>query len=451
VGTAALAARAAAKTAALRADRRGNVAITFALCLIPIAGMVGAAIDYSRANSVKAAMQSALDAAALMLSKDAANLKQSELKRKANDYFKAEFHRPEAVDLNVKPRYNSNGVLLDLTLTGSARIDTAIIKLVGHKHLDVGALSQVVWGAAKKIEIALVLDNTGSMSTSGKIQALVEASYQFIELMKKTSRTPGDVKVAIVPFDTHVNIGTAYKGSSWIDWSYMIAGGSSGVENDSDDDQRHDVRDAQDSWNGCVIDRSQPNDVLDTTPSGGLASAYPAENCTLSTITPLTSDFATLHAAVDKMKASGKTNLTIGLVWGWHALTPNQPLPEGTTPDKETLKYILFMTDGLNTQNRFTTKPADIDKRTKALCDNIKAAKIRVFTVRVLEGNEALLKSWRHQPGDVLQRDGGEPARPGVRIDRQDAVAAADCALTACQKTAMAGAFHWQSANAAPI
>jgi Flp pilus assembly protein TadG len=198
VGKATLAARAAAAIGALRADRRGNVAITFGLCLIPIAGMVGAAIDYSRANSVKAAMQSALDASALMLSKDAATLKQSELRRKANEYFKAEFHRPEAVDLNVRPRYNSNGVLLDLTLTGSARIDTAIIKLVGHKHLDIGALSQVVWGAAKKIEIALVLDNTGSMLTSGKIGALVQASHQFVDLMKKTSRTPGDVKVAIV-------------------------------------------------------------------------------------------------------------------------------------------------------------------------------------------------------------------------------------------------------------
>ena len=79
---------------AFRPDQGGNVLVTFGLCLIPIAGMVGAAIDYSRANSVKAAMQSALDASALMLSKDAANLKQSELERKASDYFKAEFDRP---------------------------------------------------------------------------------------------------------------------------------------------------------------------------------------------------------------------------------------------------------------------------------------------------------------------------------------------------------------------
>jgi hypothetical protein len=227
---------------------------------------------------------------------------------------------------------------------------------------------------------------------SGKIQALVEASHQFIEQMKKTSREPGDVKVAIVPFDTHVNIGTSYKDMPWIDWSNMVAGGSSGMDNDDDDDTRVDRRDAQDSWTGCVTDRSQPNDVKDTPPSGSKATAFVAENCGLAPITPLTYDWNVLHGAVDKMKASGKTNLTIGLVWGWHALTPDMPLTEAKPPAKDILKYILFMTDGLNTQNRFTTKPSEIDKRTKAVCDNIKAAKIRVFTVRVMEGNESLLR-----------------------------------------------------------
>ena len=57
---------------AFRSARGGNVAITFGLALIPVFGMVGAAVDYTRANSVKAAMQAALDATALMLSKDAA-------------------------------------------------------------------------------------------------------------------------------------------------------------------------------------------------------------------------------------------------------------------------------------------------------------------------------------------------------------------------------------------
>ena len=54
-----------------RAARDGNVVITFALAIVPIVGFVGAAVDYSRANSAKAAMQAAVDSTALMLSKDA--------------------------------------------------------------------------------------------------------------------------------------------------------------------------------------------------------------------------------------------------------------------------------------------------------------------------------------------------------------------------------------------
>jgi Flp pilus assembly protein TadG len=58
--------------AAFRIAQAGNVAITFAFASLPIVGFVGAAVDYSRANSVKAAMQTALDSTALMLAKEAA-------------------------------------------------------------------------------------------------------------------------------------------------------------------------------------------------------------------------------------------------------------------------------------------------------------------------------------------------------------------------------------------
>lgn len=48
----------------LPSARDGNVAITFALATIPMIGFVGAAVDYSRANAVKASMQAALDSGA---------------------------------------------------------------------------------------------------------------------------------------------------------------------------------------------------------------------------------------------------------------------------------------------------------------------------------------------------------------------------------------------------
>src|SRR4029078_218613 len=53
-----------------RALEQGNVAVIFALTLIPIMTGVGAALDYSRANAAKALLQSALDTAILAGAKD---------------------------------------------------------------------------------------------------------------------------------------------------------------------------------------------------------------------------------------------------------------------------------------------------------------------------------------------------------------------------------------------
>src|SRR6188508_2359099 len=61
------------------ASERGNVMITFALATIPLIGFVGAAVDYSRGNSAKAAMQSAIDSTGLILSKTAKGLTQEQL------------------------------------------------------------------------------------------------------------------------------------------------------------------------------------------------------------------------------------------------------------------------------------------------------------------------------------------------------------------------------------
>jgi len=52
-----------------RADQRGNMVTMFALASLPLVGAVGAAVDYSRANSIKTAMQAASDSTALMLAK----------------------------------------------------------------------------------------------------------------------------------------------------------------------------------------------------------------------------------------------------------------------------------------------------------------------------------------------------------------------------------------------
>jgi hypothetical protein len=76
----------------------------------------------------------------------------------------------------------------------------------------------------------------------------------------------------------------------------------------------------------------------------------------------------------------------------WQTLTSAAPfnaLP--TAPDLE--RVIILMTDGDNTQNRWTSSQTSIDARTQRVCDNIKADNIKLYTVRMIAGNATLLQA----------------------------------------------------------
>jgi len=75
------------------AANQGNLAVIFAIALVPLISFIGAAIDYSRANRARSSMQSALDSTALMVSKDLSQgtITTSEVNTKAQAYFTALF------------------------------------------------------------------------------------------------------------------------------------------------------------------------------------------------------------------------------------------------------------------------------------------------------------------------------------------------------------------------
>jgi len=182
---------------------------------------------------------------------------------------------------------------------------------------------------------------------------------------------PGDTKIAVIPFSTVVNVGTEFVDASWMSFDATVT---------------------KANWTGCVADRDQPNDVKDTAPNGA-ASLFPAAQCgSLAKTLPLTDNWDALNAMVDGMTPSGMTNVTIGMAWGWHALTQKEPFTQGQAVKPDVDKVMILLTDGLNTANRFTNNPSQIDNRTAAVCDNIKKAKIKLYTVRVIEGNFDLLQ-----------------------------------------------------------
>jgi Flp pilus assembly protein TadG len=387
-------------------DCKAGVAPLLALGMIPLVGAVGAAVDYSRANLVRSAMQGALDSTALMLSKDAQNLSATDLASKANTYFAALFTRPEAsnVQLSVAMSSPQEGSFT-LDITGSTTLSTIFWRLMGQSQVNISATGEVVWGI-KKLNLALALDNTGSMASSGKMTALKEAAHNLLTTLKNAEKTPGDIEVSIIPFAVDVNAGTSNVGASWIDWTDWDAHNGTCTKSWSHSQSSCTANggtwtpDPHSAWNGCVNDRDQNNDVLNTaTVAGSPSTMYRADqaaNCPASMI-PLSYDWTALNDKIDAMTPTGNTNVTIGLQAGWQTLSAVAPF-NAPTAAADLDKVIILLTDGENTQNRWSSSESSIDARTQKVCDNAKADNIKIYTVRVIDGNASLLKSCASKP-----------------------------------------------------
>ena len=208
--------------AAFRKDRGGNVALMFAIAAVPVVGMVGAAIDFSNANSAKTAMQSALNSTALMLSRNASGLTNDQLQTAAQNYFNAIFNRPEARNVQVSATYSTTGGS-SLSVTGSADVPTTFLGVLGYNEIPVSNSSTAKWGSSR-LRVALALDNTGSMADDGKLGALQTATKSLLTQLQSAASVDGDVYVSIIPFVKDVKIDTSgYSANSalwdqWIMW-----------------------------------------------------------------------------------------------------------------------------------------------------------------------------------------------------------------------------------------
>lgn len=199
-----------------RADG-GNVAMMFGLLLIPLIGVTGAAIDYSRASIVRTTMQAALDATVLAVSSEAATLTPAQLNEKASAYFNASFHRPDAKNVQLTATYTNNGAH-SLVLSATTSVDTTLMGILGIDTIDLGATTSSKWGD-KRLRVALALDTTGSMSSGNKIGALKTATKNLLDELKNAAQNNGDIYVSIIPFSKNVNLGSSNYSASWIDWT----------------------------------------------------------------------------------------------------------------------------------------------------------------------------------------------------------------------------------------
>ncbi|MGL4637813.1 MAG: pilus assembly protein TadG-related protein [Beijerinckiaceae bacterium] len=383
----------------------GNVTMLFGLALMPLMAATGAAVDYSRASDARTQLQVAIDSTVLAMAKRAPLLTDAQLRTEAEKHFQAvlkERHDLAALPISVTRKDKK------VQIAAAGVLPTTFMKLLGVSKMDVASLAEAGTGQ-RKVELALVLDNTGSMGRLNKMDELKKATRNLLNAAEKVAPMgSGMMKVALVPFDTEVNVNpNAYRFQSWLAFN-----------EDARDASFNDIRGrmaTRAGWNGCLTDRGvgfESNDKrVDMTRPESLHPAVSCTNGSLARMQPLTDNWSALRAAADTMRPSGCTNITIGARYGMAALSPSEPIGGGvpfTTADVD--KYMVILTDGDNTRNRFLNgcggpdKTTGIDTSTRAMCDDIKKKSsrrdakgnpipdVKVFTVRVMEGNATLLR-----------------------------------------------------------
>ena len=202
-------------------SERGNIAILFAIAVVPVISFVGAAIDYTRANSARSSMQAAMDSTSLMLAKDLQDgtINTSQITQKAEEYFKALFTNADAKSVTVNATYTAaSGNGSKILINGAGKIDTSIMRLVGIPDINFNTSTTSAWGN-NRMRVAMVLDNTGSMASDGKMPAMQTAAKSLIDQLSAIAKNPGDMYISVVPFAKDVNFGTSYANQTYMDWS----------------------------------------------------------------------------------------------------------------------------------------------------------------------------------------------------------------------------------------
>ncbi len=390
--------------------KEGNIAVTFAIALVPILGFVGVAIDYTRANAARSSMQAALDSTALMLSKDLSQgtITTSQITAKAQAYFTALYTNKDATVVEpVTATYTASSSLgssIQVNASGSVKSDFLRLKEFNFPTINFSGSSTAAWGNVR-MRVAMALDNTGSMADDGKMPAMKKAAKDLVDQLSALAKTKGDIYISVIPFAKDVNVDDSNYTQSWIDWTdWDAANGTCNSTNwwggcTSWTPANHN------KWTGCVTDRDQDYDTKNTAPTNS-STRFPAEeyvsgndkyckknnNPYLQPILPLSYDWTAIKTRIGDMEPTGNTNQSIGMAWAWMSLTQSDPL--NAPPKDKDYEYkdvIILLSDGLNTQNRWYSNAAQIDARQKTLCENINAkdpiTKIPLYTVYTIQVN----------------------------------------------------------------
>ncbi|OYW67859.1 MAG: hypothetical protein B7Z40_05280 [Bosea sp. 12-68-7] len=390
-----------------RRDESGATVTMFAFAGVALICMAGAVVDYGRLSKAYSGLQAATDSAALaaarLPSKDAATMRAA-----ADKFFVANTSGMAGQNIQIT-KFDFQESSGTVTIESSGVLDTSLMSIAGIKTMGFSSRAAALKEVTGTVEMALVLDNTWSMSDSAggggsKITVLKSAAKNLVNTVLAQGGT--NVKVGIVPFADYVNVGVGNRNQAWMsvpaDYSttsttpavpytcktistkQVCTKGApktctrttDGVVSSYDCTPQTCVQQpitpyqscsgptpaktnvTNYKWYGCVLSRKtgelRLNDSEPTSPYTGFLGT--SQRC-LNPIVPLTSDKAVLTSAIDNLIINiggykPSTYIPGGLIWGVNVLSPTAPFAEAKaydTANKLPRKALVLMTDGANT------------------------------------------------------------------------------------------------------
>ena len=392
-----------------RKNESGATITIFAFSAVVLICLAGVVVDYGRLTKAHASLQAATDAAALaaarLPSKDTTAMRTA-----ATNFFAANTTSIHGTNIEIT-NFTFQAGTGTVTVETSGVLDTSLMSIAGFKTMAFGAKSAAVKEVTGTVEMALVLDNTWSMSESAggsdsKITVLKAAAKSLITTL--LTDNAASVRIGIVPFADYVNVGMGNRNQSWI----SVPADKTEVEQIPPVDPVCSTVSTKDvctkgtpktctsttdgvvttydctpnvctkvpvtpyqsctkgkpastkttvtKWYGCVYTRNSGSTLLlpDQSPSTPYKGFITTTQTCLNPIVPLTNNRTTLTAAIDGLVINigsykPATFIPDGMVWGVNILSPAAPFSEGAAYDaanKMPRKALVLMTDGANTR-----------------------------------------------------------------------------------------------------
>lgn len=388
----------------------GAVAILFGLMVIVLILFSGLAVDSSRVLHTSMRIQRALDTSAIAAARqlDVEDISASQISSTASKYFNEQLldQISQSVSLSnfkAETDFETGRVTVSVDVT----IPLYFAAFANSSPNKDKAMSASATYKPRKLEVALVVDVTGSMCnnppgsssppcTSGaKIDALKIAAKDMVDNLHHSNPEYGTVRLSLVPYAASINVGPAL--------AFAATDGA--------------------SIDGCVVERKgqkaykndppKPGWYFETSSKAQHGSYY----CPVNAVVPLSDMSDTLSrnlfkSSIDALQGKSGTAGHLGTAWGWYTLSPEWsahfPLlqPRDYDPDKIT-KAVVLMTDGMfNTaynnggENHSwpnTTDPTKVGTsgyQTLQLCNNMRNPSnsdeaIKIFTIAFQAPTEA--------------------------------------------------------------